>query len=157
MQLKPLLRNVATIGLIGLGGVLGAAAVVWVRSNSDWVTVRLPAEMAPGSARDVEYEARVWGIAAIAFCAGLLSTFWIALAVWLRALRRERRLARTLERLDQQVEAKRTIREDALIARHADFDDLEAEDAALLVAPEELPEGYEAVDDDEDEEEVSRG
>ena len=156
MHLRPLLRNAARIGLLAVGGVMGAIAVVWVRANSDWATVRLPAVMAPGTAEDVEYEARVYAIVAIAFAAGVLASFWVAVAVWLRAVARERRLSQLAQRVEREVKATRELHEDVLRQREAlavpalarggrpsPFDEFESLDEdRLLAEASELPPGY---------------
>lgn len=164
MNVKPLLRNAARLGLLAIGGVVGAVAVVWVRANSDWAVVRLPSMMAPGSTQDIEYEARVYGIVAIAFGAGLLTSMWLAVAVWLRAMRRERRLIQNLEQVERQVASKRAVRLDSdagpakpsfegappepggLLEGLADLDD----DPLLSDAPSLPPAYYEPGDDEDD-------
>jgi hypothetical protein len=159
--IKTLLQNLTKLLLMGLGGVAGALAVIWARENSDWVTVRLPSIMAPGSGVPLEYEARVYGIVALSFCAGVLSCLWIVLAIWFRAVRRERRLAKALGQLEQQVTESRGLRLDqsehvpALPegglppeARYDDFDELDRDSEPGLGSGESrLPPGYE--DDDE--------
>jgi hypothetical protein len=160
--IKTLLQNLTKLVLMGLGGVVGALAVIWARENSDWVTIRLPSIMAPGSALPLEYEARVYGIVALSFCAGMVSCLWIVLAIWLRAVRRERRLAKALGQLEQQVAETRGLRlaepesvpaltdgEPRPEPRYDDFDELDRDsEPGVLAGESRLPPGY---DDDDDE------
>lgn len=163
MGIKALLQNLTKLLLMGLGGVAGALAVIWARENSDWVTIRLPAIMAPGSGVPLEYEARTYGIVALSFCAGVLSCLWVVFAIWLRAVRRERRLAKALGQLEQQVAESRGLRlagpepvpalTDGSVPpepRYADFDELDRDsEPGVLAGESRLPPGYE--DDDSDE------
>lgn len=163
MGLKALIRTLTKLVLIGVGGVLGALAVVWAGDNSDWVTIRLPSMMALGADRAVEYEARLYGVVALAFLAGVLSCFWVALAIWARALRRERRLSKVLERLEAQVKATRELhlseqdQTPALAASNQlekdehfeDFEELDQDsEPELLSDTSLLPEGYDEPDDE---------
>lgn len=162
MGLQALLKNATKLVLMGLGGVLGAAVMVWARANSDWVTIRIPSVMVPGSGEPIEYEAQVWGIVALSFAGGVLSCIWIALAVWLRSVQRERRLARVLEQVEEQIRASRTpglLGSDEALALPAsrpswrdlslrEFDELDPEDDHELLANEsDLPEGYDELDE----------
>jgi hypothetical protein len=161
--LKALIRTLTKLVLIAVGGVLGALAVVWAGDNSSWVTIRLPAMMVPGAGRAIEYEARLYGVVALSFSAGVLSCFWIALAIWARAVRRERRLSKVLERLEAQVKATRELHlseEDqapALAAsnrsekedRFEDFEELDQDDEPELISDtSQLPEGYDEPEDE---------
>ncbi len=165
MSLRTLVRNATKLILMGLGGVLGAAVMVWARANSDWVTIRIPSVMVPGSGDPLEYEAKVWGMVALSFACGVLSCFWIALAVWLRAVRRERRLARALEHFEEQIRESRELylpdAEDELAlpppARPwndrplSDLDDVDHdEEEDLLTGANGLPSGYDEPDDDDE-------
>lgn len=162
MGLRALLRNLTKLVLLGLGGVLGAIVVVWARANSDWATLRLPPMMVPGSNESVEYEARVYALVVLSFAAGLLASVWIALTIWVRAVRRERRLARALERLEAQVAETRGLRlgsaepVPALPASQKadsephfeDFDDIEGDSEPGLISDVvRLPAGYDDLDD----------
>jgi hypothetical protein len=158
--IKSLLRNLTKLVLMGLGGVAGALAMVWARDNSDWVTIHLPSIMAPGSGTPIEYEARIYGIVAISFGAGLLSCLWIVLAIWFRAVRRERRLAKSLGQLEAQVAESRGLRLDRDAAvpalpggagepRYDDFDELDRDsEPGVLSGENRLPAGYDDCDDD---------
>lgn len=163
MGLKALIRTLTKLVLIAVGGVLGALAVVWAGDNSDWVTIRLPAMMVPGSGRAVEYEAKLYGVVALAFTAGVLSCFWIALAIWARAVRRERRLSKVLERLEAQVKATRELHlseqnktpalaAPSVVVKEEHFEDFEELDQdsepELLSDTSQLPEGYDEPDDE---------
>jgi hypothetical protein len=162
--LRSLLRNLTKLVLMGLGGVLGALVVVWARANSDWATIRLPAVMVPGSSQPVEYEAMVYAVVALSFAAGVFASFWIVLAVWIRAVRRERRLASSLERLETQVAETRGfhLNQDRTLPAlpkpnerrneqaYEDFDELEQDSMhGLLSDTTQLPEGYDDNDVDE--------
>jgi len=169
--IKTLLQNLMKLVLMGMGGVAGALAVIWARDNSDWVTIRFPSIMAPGSGIPLEYEARIWGIVALSFSAGVLSCLWIVLAIWLRAVRRERRLAKALGQLEEQVAESRRFRlaePEAVPAltegsvpperRYDDFDELDRDsEPGVLSGESRLPPGYE--DDVEEQRlgEVARG
>ncbi len=116
MGLQALLKNATKLLLLGLGGVLGAAVMVWAWANDAWVTINLPSVLVPGSEAPIEYEAKVWGVVALSFGGGALSCLWIAIYVWFRSVRRERRLSRILE----QVEAKMKLSDEL---EGVDFDD----------------------------------
>ncbi len=103
MGLQALLKNATKLLLMGLGGVLGAAVMVWAWANDTWVTISIPSVLVPGSELPLEYEAKVWGVVALAFAGGALSCIWIALYVWVRSMRRERRLARILEQVEEKM------------------------------------------------------
>lgn len=146
---------------MGLGGVLGALVVIWAGANDEWATVRMPAVMIPGSQQPVEYEARVYALVAISFFTGVMASLGIALTIWVRSVRRERRLARALERLEAQVAETRGLHlhssnQDLLEAKgskrdphYEDFDELEQDSIQGLLSDSiRLPEGY---DDPEDE------
>jgi len=153
------LRNVAKLGLVALGGVLGIIAMAWSRANAEWVAVRLPSSLIPGNTSDLEYEAQLFSVVGISFIAGVICTMWLALTVWLRAHRRERNLAKSLDQVERQIEATRALHKDvdrptggALPERALDtegyeeFEELQAGDGEeLLSGPDDLPEGYEQV------------
>jgi hypothetical protein len=163
VSFQALVKNATKLFLMGLGGVLGAAAMVWARVNSDWITIRIPGVMVPGSDQPLEYEARVWGVVALAFATGVLTCCWLVIAVWLRSVRRERRLARVLE----QVEAKMRLRGvrdlasfDETLALPSsgaakrggairDFEELEHDEDAIPRGSNGLPSMYDDPDDGE--------
>jgi hypothetical protein len=149
--------------LMVFGGLVGAAAVVWSGANTEWVPVRLPAVMVPGSSQAVEYEVRVYGIVGLAFAAGVGSCLWFALGVWVRSARRERRLSRVLEQVEAHMAENRRLpggpRRASLLPASGDteepvlqeFRDLEQEGAvALLSEAQGLPDGYDEPGDDDD-------
>jgi hypothetical protein len=165
VALRALLQNVARLLVLAVAGVLGALVVVWARANTEWAPVNVPAVMAPGQARPLEYEARIYAIVGVSYLAGVVTCVWLALAVWVRAVRRERRLARALERLEAQIDAgrppaasSRPIDPLAPLAGHvpslpaprtaATLAD--GVDRGLLSDAPRLPAGYDDLDDDDD-------
>lgn len=160
MGLRALLKNLTKLVLMGLGVVLGVLIVIWSRSNADWVVIRFPDIMSLGSSEDIEYEARLYGIVALSFSAGVLSCLWFALAIWIRAVRRERRLAKVLEDVEAQVAETQKLHfapEQSIkslpspgenSANFEDFDEIDEDNETRLISDtSRLPEGYDELGD----------
>ena len=99
----------------------------------------------------------------LSFAGGVVSCFWITLAVWLRSLRRERRLARVLEQVEARLTESRNnelAAEPGTLALPAPYgtsgrplvSELEEfgrdEDSGITSVALSLPRGYD--DDDQD-------